>query len=70
MDYCKKLDYVIWTNLSSKFNGINNKVPILKDAIEYLLSLTGDVKKEAIKYIVNTPDQVMTEYRKEFIKII
>lgn len=64
-----ELDYVIWTNLPPKFNKIETK-PDLEVIISYLKILDSEVKQRAIKYIVNTPLQIDTEYRPRIMEVI
>lgn len=59
-------DAVIWTALPSKFNGENDVVPSLCQALEYLGSLKSDAKKLAENYIRKAPVQIRTPYRIAF----
>jgi len=60
------IDAVIWTNLPTKFRGLDNTEPNLKEAIEYLTSLDINAKSTAEEYIRKTPKQVDTEFRRKF----
>jgi len=62
------LDAVIWTNLPSKFNGVNGSTPSKEEAIGYLQNLEGENRKLAEEYIRKAPSQIMTEYRRVFEK--
>lgn len=61
-----KLDAVIWTNLPSKFNGMNNQEPSIEEAIEYLHSLDINKRTTAEEYIRKTPKQIDTQFRRKF----
>lgn len=62
-----KLDAVIWTSLPAKFHG-NDKEPTLAEAVAYLKSLDINKQAAAQEYIRRTPQQIDTEYRREFEK--
>ncbi|OLS26099.1 MAG: hypothetical protein HeimC3_10720 [Candidatus Heimdallarchaeota archaeon LC_3] len=62
----KKLDAVIWTDLSYNFKNLT-----LKSLEEYLLSVDDEKTKLRIKeYISNLPKQVQTYYRKKLEDLI
>jgi len=52
----KEIDAVIWTNLPATFNSED-------EILSYVLSLKGDVYREASKYIFSTPIQTKTYLR-------
>lgn len=62
------LDAVIWTNLPSKFNEVNDKKPSKEEAVAYLQGLEGDTRAFAEEYIRRAPMQIMTAYRYAFEK--
>jgi hypothetical protein len=61
-----KLDAVIWTNLPAKFQGTDNKVPTIEEAVAYINSLDINARATAEEYIRRTPKQIDTEYRRRF----
>ena len=61
-----KLDAVIWTNLPPKFQNTDNKAPTLEEAINYINSLDIDAKRIAEEYIRKTPQQIDTDFRRQF----
>lgn len=61
-----KLDAAIWTNLSPKFEGNDNRILTFEEAITYLKSLDINSRNHAEEYIRMTPKQIDTEYRRKF----
>ena len=63
----KELDAAIWTGLY-----LNNKVqdsrPTIEEIIGHLQSLNGTELEKAKEYILKTPKQINTNYRKEIMK--
>jgi hypothetical protein len=61
-----KLDAVIWTNLSSKFNDTDGRVPTMDEAVTYLHNANINTRTTAEEYIRKTPKQIDTDYRRRF----
>lgn len=61
-----RLDAVIWTSLPAKFNGEDNIIPSLQEAIDYLRTLDVQSRAHAEEYIRRAPKQVDTKYRQAF----
>ncbi|WP_263263953.1 hypothetical protein [Pseudomonas sp. RIT-PI-S] len=61
----KGIEAVIWTALPPRIDGIEGRVPRLGDALDYLASLTGDVREHARSYVEAVPPQIDTEYRRQ-----
>lgn len=59
----RELDAVIWTALPPRFAGIEARIPTVDDVIDYLQSLTGEVRVHAREYIEQLPQQIATPYR-------
>lgn len=57
---------VVWTALPAKFDGEDDRVPSVDEAITYLRSLVGQLRRDAERYVRYTPLQVDTEYRRRF----
>ena len=60
------IESVVWTDLGPKFNGEDERVPTVEEAIEYLGSLSGTVRDVAETYICRTPAQIDTRFRRRF----
>ena len=58
----RRLDGVVWTALRPRF-GREYRTPSESEVIEYLASLTGDVRAEAETYCRRAPAQIRTPYR-------
>lgn len=58
------LDAVIWTNLSSRFNRIDNKIPTADEVVEHLSTLEYSGRKNAEQYVRMAPRQIDTDYRR------
>ena len=66
-----QLDASIWTDLEPRFEQITGNDLNLENATEFLSTLSGDPLRRAFEYIVNTPQQTVTELRdglENFIK--
>lgn len=63
-----QMEAAIWTNLPPKFNGTNDKIPTLQEAITYLKGLDVNKLSQAEQYIRKAPQQIDTSYRREFEK--
>jgi len=61
----KNIDCAIWTGLPAKFKGKNNIVPTISELFDYFDSVDYEVFKSCKEYVINTPRQVDTEYRRE-----
>lgn len=59
------VEAVIWTDLPSKFNGIDNKIPTCDEVIAYLAGLTGRQREKTEEYIRRAPPQTDTLYRRK-----
>ena len=57
---------VLWTALPPKFNGVNQRVPSVEEAVAYLASLSGQTATLAEEYVRRAPPQIDTVYRREF----
>lgn len=62
----KRADAVIWTALPPKFQGSDERIPSVDEALEYLRSLDDESRQGAEEYVRKTPTQVRTPYRNEF----
>ena len=60
------LDAVIWTNLTAKFHGKDQREPNLIEAMDYLKSLDANTRSYAEEYIRKTPKQIDTDFRRKF----
>jgi hypothetical protein len=61
-----KLDAAIWTNLTPKFAGEDNRIPTREEAILHLRNLETNARVVAEEYIRRTPKQIDTVLRREF----
>jgi len=59
------VDIVIWTNISRKFKDKIGLDHNSENVIEYLRTLSNDIKTNAEEYIRNAPFQINTVLRKE-----
>lgn len=59
----KSIDAVIWTDLKSNFSEKQNKEFSYENAEKYLMTLSGETKKKADKYIKKAPELTMTKLR-------
>lgn len=62
----KNIDSVVWTALSPKFLGEDNRKPTLEEALMHLMALEPDTKKIAEEYVRRTPPSIRTPYRVSF----
>ncbi len=62
----RSVEAVIWTALGPKFNNIDDKIPSMEQAVQYLKNLSGSSLDYAEKYVRHTPIQIDTEYRRRF----
>jgi len=60
----KEIDAVIWTDLGVRFKDKIHKDLNIENIIDYLTNLSEKEQSLAKEYIVNTPEQIRTEYRK------
>jgi hypothetical protein len=58
------IDAVIWTALPPRIAGMENRLPSVEDAVDYLAGLTGDACAHARHYIEQVPAQIDTPYRR------
>jgi hypothetical protein len=59
------VEAVIWTALGPKFAGKDEGLsPSVEEVIAYLGALSGSQRDHAKEYIVRTPGQIDTEYRR------
>ena len=64
----RHVDYVIWTALRPRFNGIEGKCPTTKeDAVAHLRSLTDGESATAKEYVQYAPPQIRTVYREHIV---
>ena len=59
----RKLDSVVWTDLSSDFNG-KTECPSVEDVIKYLRGLQGSRYCSAKEYVQRAPPQIDTDFRR------
>lgn len=57
---------VIWTALPPKFQGKDERIPSVDEAVDYLRSLEDCCRKGAEEYVRRAPAQIRTPYRIEF----
>jgi hypothetical protein len=60
----KELDAVVWTDLSSNFKKKTGMEFSHDNAVEYLLSLSGEPLIKAENYVRRAPEQIETDLRK------
>lgn len=60
----KELDAVVWTDLSSNFKRKTGMEFSHDNAVEYLLSLSGEPLIQAKNYVRRAPEQIETDLRK------
>lgn len=60
----KNIDCAIWTGLPPKFDGEDNVVPTINQLFDYFDELDYKAFKNSAEYIINTPKQVDTTYRR------
>ena len=65
----KELDTAIWTGLYLN-NKVQDKRPTIEEVISHLQSLSGTELEKAKEYIMKTPEQINTNYRKEIMKTL
>jgi hypothetical protein len=58
----REIDYVIWTNLARKFDGLTGPATA-EQVIGYLQTLTGKARDGAAEYVQRAPRQIRTQYR-------
>lgn len=61
----KKFDAVIWSDFSPRFQDKIEKPFTLENVINYINTLSGDEKTNALNYIKRAPLQISTRFRKE-----
>ena len=61
----RDVEAVIWTDLPAKFNGINGQIPNAEEVIEFLRHREGQERQDAMEYIMRTPKQILTDYRRQ-----
>lgn len=61
----KRLDAVIWSDFSPKFQTVTGLPLQIENVISYLEGLSLETKNEALKYISNTPAQIKTGFRQQ-----
>jgi hypothetical protein len=64
----KNLDCAIWTGLPPRFDGENNVVPTIEQLFDYFDKMDCALFKVSAEYVINTPKQVDTPYRRLFEK--
>lgn len=62
----KRASAVIWTALPPKFEGSDERIPSIEEALDYLRSLEDERRGGAEEYVRKAPIQVRTPYRIEF----
>ncbi len=61
-----ELDFVIWTNLRPKFEGILDKVPTIEEIVSFIENdLSFEQRKCAEEYVRKTPLQINSDYRRQ-----
>jgi hypothetical protein len=65
--YEKGINGVIWTALPPKFNDEAGRIPSADEAVLYLKSLPYAKQQNAKNYIIQTPAQIDTPYRRKFV---
>lgn len=55
---------VVWTGLPSKFNGVEEYTPAIREVLDYLRTLTGPRRDMAERYVRCAPPQIDTPYRR------
>ena len=58
----KNIQFVVWTDLESNFQ-VKKSTEFCDAALNHLKSLSSDGVREAVKYIVRTPQQINTRLR-------
>jgi hypothetical protein len=58
------IDAVVWTNLPSKFNGEEKRMPTAEEVVTYLRGLQGEKREKAEEYVRKAPRQIDTNYRR------
>lgn len=61
----KNIDCAIWTGLPPKFKEKDNIVPSIDELFVYFDTVDYEVLKSSAEYVINTPKQVDTNYRRE-----
>jgi hypothetical protein len=54
---------VVWTDFTTKFNGIDGQTPTCADVVEFLRRSRGQERQSAMDYITRTPRQISTDHR-------
>lgn len=60
----RQIDAVIWTALPPRTAGVENRMPSIEDAVDYLAQLSGDTRAHARDYLQRVPGQIDTPYRR------
>lgn len=67
----RHVDFVIWTALRPKFNGIEGEFPETKeDAVAYLRGLSEGKRAKARDYVRYAPQQIGTAYREHIARCL
>lgn len=64
----KNIDCAIWTGLPPKFKGEDNVVPTINELFNYFEKVDYEILKISSEYVINTPIQIDTQYRRELEK--
>jgi hypothetical protein len=59
----RNLDAVVWTDFPARFEGVSGQIPTGTEVVNFLRTLSGEVREEAMKYVCKTPRQIRTDYR-------
>jgi hypothetical protein len=58
------IDAVVWTALPPRFEGAPGRVPDPQEAVDYLRSLSGHVRRHAEDYVRQVPAEIRTRNRR------
>lgn len=62
----KNIHAVVWTALPPKFDNEPNRISTIREALQYLEELPHSKKEAARNYVINTPKQIDTPFRRIF----